>query len=222
MKSVVSIFVVLSIALVGCNGQQQDAVAITPDEPDMELVEYLFVQHSDTATLQDGKLILGGIGDDVLYFSDRPHRIAGRESLTEFLEAWDDGEDSFAVTPPNGVLTAKKGTELVDLAVILKDPFLNSENALVYTVEVLEGPQSGSVGFSALFIDAFGKKMRRGGKGRLGRDVGRGKPGAEPNRLGRDIGIPGAELGVGTVRNIGRRARGGYRAVKREVLDDIL
>jgi hypothetical protein len=122
------------------------------------MVEYLFVQHAEGVTLAEGVLTLEGIGEDVLYFSDRPHRIVGRITLEDFLGSWDEGEESFAEVPPNAVLTVKQENELRDLTVVLKDPVL-TEGTLVYQVEVLDGPESGSGDFAALFIDVIGNPV---------------------------------------------------------------
>lgn len=141
-----------------------------------ELIELLFVQHAAVATLEDGKLTLDGIGSSVLYFSDRPARIVGRESLAEFLDAWDQGDPSFALVPPNAVLTVVRHHEPLDLVVVLKDPVLNGDT-LVYTVDVLDGPSSGSAEEAALFIDAFGVRPGRGSPGSPG-GPGIGSPGS--------------------------------------------
>ena len=115
-------------------------------------VELLFVQHAEGVTLEGGVLTLKGIGEEVLYFSDRPHRIVGHEGLEDFLATWDEGEGSFKDIPPNAVLTVRKEDELRDVVVVLKSPVLADGN-LVYQVEVLDGPESGSGDFAALFID---------------------------------------------------------------------
>jgi hypothetical protein len=146
------------------------------EETDFEVVEYLFVQHAESVTLENGLLTLEGIGDGVLYFSDRPHRIVGRDTVEWFVDAWDEGEESFAESPPNAVLTVKKQQDLVDLTVVLRQPVL-TDRTLVYSVEVLDGPESGSGNFAALFVDAFVKKLkgRAGGVLKRGADrVGRG------------------------------------------------
>jgi len=109
-------------------------------------------------TLAEGVLTLEGIGEDVLYFSDRPHRIVGRITLEDFLGSWDEGEESFAEVPPNAVLTVKQENELRDLTVVLADPVL-TDRTLVYQVEVLDGPESGSGDFAALFIDVIGNPV---------------------------------------------------------------
>jgi hypothetical protein len=155
-----------------------------------ELIELLFVQHAATATLKDGKLTLDGVGDSVLYFSDRPARIVGREPLTAFLDAWDQGDPSFAMVPPNAVLTVVRHHEPLDLVVVLKDPVLNGDT-LAYTVDVLDGPSSGSAKEAALFIDAFGVRPGVGSPGSPGLPgvAGVGSPGTP--------GLPGV-AGVGS------------------------
>jgi hypothetical protein len=108
--------------------------------------------------LKEGVLTLEGVGDDVLYFSDRPHRVVGRETIEEFLESWHQGDESFAEIPPNAVLTVKQENELRDLTVVLADPVL-TDRTLVYQVEVLDGPDSGTGEFAALFIDVIGEPI---------------------------------------------------------------
>jgi hypothetical protein len=44
--------------------------------------------------------------------------------------------------PPNAVLTVVREDEVVDLTVMLMDPRMADSNTLVYTVAVLEGPES--------------------------------------------------------------------------------
>ena len=152
-----------------------------------ELIELLFVQHAAAATLEDNKLTLDGIGNSVLYFSDRPARIVGREPLQAFLDAWEQGDPSFASVPPNAVLTVVRHHEPLDLVVVLKDPVLDGDT-LVYTVDVLDGPSSGSAEEAALFIDAFGVRPGRGSPGSPG-GPGIGSPGSP--------GLPGV-AGVGS------------------------
>lgn len=150
------------LGVMGCAAPQEPAEEATSaaeepaaEEPAAEQeVEFLYVQHAEGVTLQEGVLTLEGIGDTVLYFSDRPHRIVGRETLEEFLAAWTEGEESFAEVPPNAVLTARQVDELRDLVVVLKDPVL-TDGTLVYQVEVLDGPDAGSADFAALFIDVI-------------------------------------------------------------------
>ena len=157
--TVVAVLLMGLVVVSGCatpeKPVEEPAVAVAEEQAAIEEVEYLFVQHAEAVALADGVLTLEGIGDDVLYFSDRPHRIVGRVSLEEFLGSWDEGEESFAAVPPNAVLTVRQETELRDLTVVLKKPAL-TEGTLAYEVEVLDGPESGSGELAALFIDVIG------------------------------------------------------------------
>lgn len=120
-----------------------------------EMVEFLFVQYAESATLSDGVLTLKGVAPETLYFSDRPHRIVGRQSTQEFVSSWDEGEGSFSETPPNAVLAVMHKPVPLDLVAVLKDPVLEGDT-LTYQVEVLDGPDSGEGEASALFIDVIG------------------------------------------------------------------
>ena len=223
---VVAVAVVLGVgalAVIGCATPEQatdemteEATAVAAEE---ELVEYLFVQHAQSVTLKDGILTLEGIGDDVLYFSDRPHRVVGRETVEWFVQAWDEGEESFAASPPNAVLTVKKEQELVDLTLVLTQPVLN-DRTLVYTVHVLDGPESGSGELAALFIDTFVRQLRGRAKEGLKRDIGRGSGprgrlrGGDPN-LPRDPGGGRGRIGDPNLPRDPGGGRGGREVYRR-------
>jgi hypothetical protein len=120
-----------------------------------EMVEFLFVQYAESSTLSEGVLTMKGVLPDTLYFSDRPHRVVGRESTQKFVNSWDEGEGNFSEIPPNAVLAVMHKPVPLDLVVVLKDPVLEGDT-LTYRVEVLDGPDSGEGEASALFIDVIG------------------------------------------------------------------
>lgn len=165
-----AVAVVLMVGVVPMIGCAMPA-ATEEQAAEVDEVDFLFVQHAESVTLGDGVLILEGVGDAVLYFSDRPERIVGREPLVDFLESWTEGEESFAEVPPNAVLTVKQVDELEDLTVVLKRPRLN-ERTLAYEVEVLDGPEAGSGAFAALFIDVVGRPVT-GPRGEVRRETRR-------------------------------------------------
>lgn len=168
-----------------CDAVIEDAATVAVEEA-AELVEYLFIQHADGVRLADGKLFLDSISDSVMYFSDRPYRIVGREPLAAFLEAWDEGESSFEVIPPNAIVTVVRDAVARDLAVVLRNPMLDG-STLVYDVDILDGPEAGEGAFATVFIDGLGRPLRGGEPGIPGAEIGRpGRPGDA---------IPGAELG---------------------------
>jgi len=190
MNSKIGVLIIGTAAafmLIGCSepGEPPTNASTTEVDDEAELVEYLFVQHADKVSLENGVLTLEGIGNDVLYFSDRPHRIVGRESLEAFIDDWDEGEGSFAAIPPNAIVTVVRGGESFDLAVVLTEPVMAGNNSMTYNVDVLDGPDSGVGDNAAVFIDAFGLEPggKRGVETRLG---GPGRPG-DPDVRRKDL-----------------------------------
>src|SRR5688572_24636325 len=94
---------IASFALSGCTSSTPDKdAAIHP-------ATYLFVQDASSGTLQaatDGRqaLVLLGVDEQTLWFTDRPNRDAGLMRTSAFASAWSKGADSFAEDPPNGAL----------------------------------------------------------------------------------------------------------------------
>ena len=68
-------------------------------------VELLFVQNAAAVVFENGTLTLKGVSPAVIFFSDRPQRVAGHVTLPRFLDAWDEGKESFAEDPPNAALS---------------------------------------------------------------------------------------------------------------------
>src|SRR5207237_6900023 len=89
-------------------------------------VEMLFVQSAKGATLANGKLTLTGIAPTTVFFSDRPHRIAGHVATREMVPLWSEGKDSFLKDPPNATLSSFTSTgEVVNAVVVLRNPAFN-------------------------------------------------------------------------------------------------
>ncbi|MCP4231908.1 MAG: hypothetical protein GY771_17405, partial [bacterium] len=113
--------------------------------------EFLFVFSAksgtfdgDTVTLKDVPL--------VIYFSDRPYRIAGHISLGEFVELWGEGTVSFEMDPPNATLSILKEDGNIDIVVELTNPKLMVDT-LMYRVKVIDGELPKTFGESSIFID---------------------------------------------------------------------
>ena len=176
---------------------------------DEEKVDFLFVQYAESVTLADGKLTLRGIQPETLYFSDRPDRIVGRESTEKFVEHWwKEGEDSFAKNPPNAVLAVMSEPVPLDLVVVLKEPVLEG-NTLIYTVEVLDGPDSGEGEANALFIDVIGVRP-----GEVRREVRQEARQEVRQEVDRDVGLdPGEEI----VEEVGQEVRQEGRQLVRRI-----
>jgi hypothetical protein len=121
-----------------------------------EMVASLGVINADGATLADNKLTLTGVSPNTIVFADRPVRAAGHVLTSHFIGEWDEGQESFAKTPPNATISVfgKDGTSVKDAVVVLKSPKLDGEK-LTFDVSVLEGDLAGAEGAAALFIDRF-------------------------------------------------------------------
>lgn len=125
---------------------------VTPSGP----VPSLFVLNADGATLGDGKLTLTGVATNSIVFADRPVRSAGHVMTAQFLEQWAEGNDNFAVDPPNATVSVLGGTgsDISDAVVTLRNPVMEG-TTLTFDVDVLEGTTLGA-GPAALFIDDRG------------------------------------------------------------------
>lgn len=154
---------------------------LTPVSADVQIptlqpnIDFLFVQTAHSGSLQ---AISGQPGTYTLtlyrpepylvYFSDRPNRIAGLMPFTTFLYNWQHGADNFKQVPPNAGLEAiqvraighnhKKAGYAIELT---KPPIYNAQQDTVsYTIRLLKGdqafvPQQASYRHVALFIDEF-------------------------------------------------------------------
>ena len=140
-----------------------------------EMVASLGVINADGATLEGGKLTLTGVSPNTIVFADRPVRAAGHVLTAHFLREWDEGQESFAKTPPNATISvfSKDGTAVKDAVVVLKTPKLEGDK-LTFDVSVLEGDLEKIDGPAALFIDRFAVHYGGGGWGHGTVVVGRG------------------------------------------------
>jgi hypothetical protein len=104
-----------------------------------EEVQYLFVQTAKGASIDKEKLILKDVNPTVIFFSDRPKRIAGHLTVEDFVLDWeeDNSKNSFKADPPNAVLSIFDKDEIEDVVVELKNPRLRNSD-LVYQINVLE------------------------------------------------------------------------------------
>jgi hypothetical protein len=112
---------------------------------------YLFVISGMSGSLDGDKLTLNGV-PNVIYFSDRPDRVAGHLSLKKFVEMWNQGDDSFKADPPNATLSVLKEDEARNVVVELMS-VEHKKDSVVFKVVLLEGKGIESFEASTLFID---------------------------------------------------------------------
>jgi len=113
--------------------------------------QYLFVLSAKSGSF-DGKTVTLNDVPAVIYFSDRPNRIAGHVSLKKFVAGWAKGSDSFKADPPNATLSVldEKGNK--NAVVELSNPKVKG-NSITFKVRLLEGKISKSFSASSFFID---------------------------------------------------------------------
>ncbi len=117
----------------------------------------LFVINAERGVISANTLELENVANAVIYFSDRPERIAGHIALESFLKSWNKSSDSFADNPPNAVLSITEDGKVFNTIVVeLLKPIMEG-TTLRFQVKILEGtiPATGSIPFThdPLFID---------------------------------------------------------------------
>ena len=130
-------------------------------EERLEDIEALFVQTAGSLATDGEKTItLHGLSPSTLYFADRPQREVGHMPTKLFVDLWGDGENSFAIDPPNAVLSFANPEDRPpqDVVVTIRDPKIEGDS-LSYQVDVLDGSLPSSTGPCALFIDPFGRPL---------------------------------------------------------------
>jgi hypothetical protein len=121
--------------------------------------DLLFVQNAKDVTVDGGKLVLKGIGPTVLFFSDRPERIAGHMTNDRYLKLWmEDGKDSFLADPPNATVSVFADDTETNLVVTLRNPQFTGDN-LTYDIRVLQGQLPEKGGPCSVFIDIIGMPL---------------------------------------------------------------
>jgi len=112
---------------------------------------YLFVISGTSGSLDGDTLTLNGV-PNVVYFTDRPARKAGHISISNFVEKWDKGVNSYKANPPNATLSVLKKDGAKNLVVELMSVEQKS-GTLYFKIVELEGNITGSFEASSLFID---------------------------------------------------------------------
>ena len=83
--------------------------------------QLMFVQTADDLKADGDALRLVNVGQQTLYFSDRPVRVAGHLTMPAYMDEWKAGEgpDNFSSDPPNATLSVyESGSHENTLAVV--------------------------------------------------------------------------------------------------------
>jgi hypothetical protein len=131
--------------------------AATPSP--QQKVQLMFVQTAEHLKADDKTLRLVNVGQQTLYFSDRPVRVAGHLTMPAYLDEWkaSEGPDNFSNDPPNATLSVyQPGRADNTLTVVeISHPVIDGKD-MVYRYKLIEGkmPKAGEA--TALFIDWIG------------------------------------------------------------------
>ena len=130
----------------------------------------MFVQSAEDVVVDAATktLRLVKVNQQTLYFSDRPVRMAGHYTMTDYLDTWSKGKDDFNADPPNATLSVYEPNRKEQVMVVIKisNPVVDGAD-LLYTYKVIEGAMPVSGGATALFIDWVAARagVGRGGVG---------------------------------------------------------
>lgn len=115
--------------------------------------DFLLVLSGRSGSIEGKKLVLNGV-PSVIYFSDRPARIAGHMTMNEFFDTWYKGNDSFAIDPPNATLSLLSHGEPSHVVLELVSVAPSDDGSISFGIRVLKGTlPSGVFGAATLFID---------------------------------------------------------------------
>jgi hypothetical protein len=127
---------------------------------ELEELDAMFVQSAPSFSVIGDRIHLQDVSPSTIYFSDRPHRLAGHIGTRHFVEIWSEGDDSFATDPPNAVLAfvPEGAATPADVVMTITDPQLQGRD-LSYALTVLEGSTPAHAGPCTLFIDPIGRPL---------------------------------------------------------------
>jgi hypothetical protein len=154
---------VLFVALIGCSQPQHDSSSQAVETKDPDQAELLFVQEAQGIAFDGNTLTMKDVKPSILYFTDRPERVAGYWTLDEFMNEVSTGPDSFADDPPNATLVTLEGDAFVDIVLELAERPRYEDGAFIYpNVRIIEGEPPAVGGAAALFIDVIGRPLSPG------------------------------------------------------------
>jgi hypothetical protein len=149
----------LTVAMAPLTASLSFAAETEQTKAEKEKIQIMFVQTAEDLKADDQTLRLVNVGQQTLYFSDRPVRIAGHISMPAYMDEWKAGAgpDNFANDPPNATLSVYEGGKAENtLAVVeISHPVMEGKD-LVYKYKLIEGAMPKSGGATALFIDWIG------------------------------------------------------------------
>ena len=136
------------------------AALTSPVLAEEETCDMLFVQDAKAMVFDGSLLTLKEANPNIIFFCDRPVRIAGHMTRDAFMKLVTKGEDSFVDNPPNAAVSIidAKGEVTEAVVTLNKRPQLSSNN-MVFPIKVIDGklPDAGET--VIMFIDPIGRPL---------------------------------------------------------------
>ena len=150
MKKSLFPLVALLLSLASCSSNAGDKKHPIDDSKNSQ---YLFVLTAESGAIDGSTLMLNGV-KNVIYFSDRPHRIAGQMKLDKFDEMWSKGKNGFQRVPPNAILEIIESGNSLSFSIELASPVTKGDQ-IIFKIHGADEPEFGDFGPASLFIDGF-------------------------------------------------------------------
>ena len=136
------------------------ATLALPVHADEDACDMLFVQDAKAMVFDGTRLTLKGANPNIVFFCDRPVRTAGHMTRDAFMKLVSEGEDSFAVNPPNAAISIfGASNDITEVVVTLPKRPVSSGDDLIFTIKVLDGKLPAEGGAVVMFIDPIGRPL---------------------------------------------------------------
>lgn len=173
----------LGCAALGVAGCGSDSSVVNPagaQVPPPTTQSLLYVLNAGGGSQTGDVLRLTEVSGRVVFFSDRPARNSGQQSVQEFVAGWTS--NGFSTDPPNADLQVGVGSQATGYLLELRDPVYDATtDTLTFRVTSLDGrPAPAQFGAAVLFVDS-GFLLGNGGAGGNGGLFGNGGAGGNGN-----------------------------------------
>jgi hypothetical protein len=136
------------------------ATLALPVHADEDACDMLFVQDAKAMVFDGTRLTLKNANPNIIFFCDRPVRTAGHMTRDAFMKLVSEGEDSFAVNPPNAAISIfGASNDITEVVVTLPKRPVSSGDDLIFTIKVLDGKLPAKGGAVVMFIDPIGRPL---------------------------------------------------------------
>jgi len=156
-----AVLVAVAMLFVAGGSSAATPAPAAPAAPASTAPQFMFVQIAEDLKVDPAAstIRLRNVGQQTIYFSDRPVRMAGHIKMSEYLWQWTPaaGKNNFSLDPPNATLSVYEPGQTDNKVAILtiSNPKVDGTD-LVYNYKIVEGKIPTNGGATSLFIDAVG------------------------------------------------------------------